>query len=106
MSSKYILGIDGGSQSTKVVIFDTDGRVICEANQDLEPMYTPEPGIAEHPHDDLYDSIVAAASRAMKAFPGDPADIIGVGLCTIRCCRALVRSDADLRRDAGVAGLQ
>ena len=96
MSTKYILGIDGGSQSTKVVIFDTEGRVICEANQDLKPMYTAEPGIAEHPDDDLYDSIIGAASRVMKAFPGDPVDIIGVGLCTIRCCRALVRSDGTL----------
>lgn len=96
MTTKYILGFDGGSQSSKVVIFDTDGRVICEASQALEPMYTPGPGVAEHPDDDLYDSMVVAASRAMKSFPGDPADIIGVGLCTIRCCRALVRSDGTL----------
>lgn len=96
MTTKYILGLDGGSQSAKVVIFDTDGAVVCEASQDLEPMYTAEPGIAEHPHDDLYDSLVAAAARAMQVFPGDPTDIIGVGLCTIRCCRALVRSDGTL----------
>lgn len=96
MTTKYILGLDGGSQSSKVVIFDTDGRVVCEASQDLEPMYTADPGIAEHPQDDLYDSLVVAANRAMKTFPGDPADIIGVGLCTIRCCRALVRSDGTL----------
>jgi sugar (pentulose or hexulose) kinase len=96
MTMKYILGLDGGSQSSKAVIFDTDGTVVCEASQDLQPMHTAEPGIAEHPHDDLYDSLVVAASRAMKAFPGDPADIIGVGLCTIRCCRALVRSDGTL----------
>ncbi|WP_198417522.1 FGGY-family carbohydrate kinase [Cryobacterium mannosilyticum] len=96
MTKKYILGIDGGSQSSKVVIFDTDGRVVCEASQALEPLYTPEPGVVEHPHDDLYDSIVAAASRAMQAFQGDPADIIGVGLCSIRCCRALTRADGTL----------
>ncbi|WP_158865769.1 FGGY-family carbohydrate kinase [Leifsonia sp. AG29] len=96
MTTKYILGIDGGSQSSKVVIFDTDGRVVCQAVEDLQPMYTPAPGVAEHPGDDLYDSIVAAASRAMAAFPGDPGDIVGVGLCTIRCCRALTRADGTL----------
>lgn len=89
MTKKYILGIDGGSQSSKVVIFDTDGHVICEASKSLKPLYTPSPGIVEHPDDDLYDSIVEAATRAMEMFEGDPADIIGVGLCTIRCCRAL-----------------
>ncbi|WP_427008587.1 FGGY-family carbohydrate kinase [Pseudarthrobacter sp. H2] len=96
MTHKYIIGIDGGSQSSKVVIFDTDGRVVCEATQPLVPMYTPQPGVAEHPDDDLYDSIVTAARRAMERFPGDTADIVGVGLCTIRCCRALVRRDGTL----------
>jgi len=96
MTKKYILGIDGGSQSSKVVIFDTEGRVVCEASQALEPLYTPEPGVVEHPNDDLYDSIVSAASRAMKAFDGDPVDIVGVGLCTIRCCRALTDANGAL----------
>ncbi|MHC6228976.1 FGGY-family carbohydrate kinase [Arthrobacter sp. MMS24-T111] len=96
MTTNYIIGLDGGSQSSKVVIFDTNGHIVCEASEPLAPMHTPGAGIAEHPDDDLYDSIVAAASRAMKAFPGDPKDIIGVGLCTIRCCRALVRADGTL----------
>lgn len=96
MTKKYILAIDEGSQSSKVVIFDTEGRVVCQASEALAPMYTPEPGVAEHPGDDLYDSIVAAASRVMQIFPGDPADIIGVGLCTIRCCRVLTKADGTL----------
>jgi sugar (pentulose or hexulose) kinase len=96
MTTKYIIGIDGGSQSSKVVIFDTEGRVVCEASEALAPMYTPEPGVAEHPGDDLYDTIVLAAHRALTSFPGDTADIIGVGLCTIRCCRALVKKDGML----------
>lgn len=96
MTGKYIIGLDGGSQSSKATIFDTDGNVVCEASQPLAPMHTPGSGIAEHPDDDLYTSLVAAASRVMKAFPGDPAEIVGVGLCSIRCCRALVRSDGTL----------
>lgn len=94
--TKFFIGIDGGTQSSKVIIFDTHGHVVCEATQRLRPMDTPEPGVVEHPDDDLYDSVVSAASRAMAKFKGDPADILGVGLCTIRCCRALVRSDLTL----------
>lgn len=96
MNTQYILGIDGGSQSSKVTIFDTAGRVVCEASQSLQPMHTAEHGVAEHPNDDLYDSIIAAATRVMEQFDGNPADIIGVGLCTIRCCRALTRADGTL----------
>ena len=32
----------------------------------------------------------------MAAFPGDPADIAAVGLCTIRFCRALLTADGSL----------
>jgi len=96
MTTKYIIGIDGGSQSSKVVIFDTEGRIVCEASEALAPMHTPRPGTAEHPDDDLYDTIVAAARRAMADFTGDAADIVGVGLCSIRCCRALVHADGTL----------
>lgn len=98
MPTKYIIGIDGGSQSSKVVVFDTDGLVVSEATQALAPMHTPRPGVVEHPDDDLYDSIVSAARGAMEAFPGEVDDVVGVGLCTIRCCRALVRRDGTLAK--------
>ncbi len=96
MTTQYILGIDGGSQSTKVILFDTEGRVVCEATEALAPMHTPAPGVAEHPDDDLYTTLERAARRVMAAFTGNPADIVGVGLCTIRCCRVLVKHDGTL----------
>ena len=49
-----------------------------------------------HPDDDLWESIVAASREAMTKFPGDPADIVGVGLCTIRCCKAFLKADGTL----------
>lgn len=33
MSKKYIIGIDGGSQSTKVVMYDLEGNVVCEGQR-------------------------------------------------------------------------
>jgi sugar (pentulose or hexulose) kinase len=96
MKRKYIIGVDGGSQSSKVVIFDVEGNVVCEGKQNLRPMSLPEPGIVEHPDDDLWDSIVVACRRAMNCFPGDAEDIIGLGLCTIRFCRVLLKGDGEL----------
>ncbi|NMD71557.1 sugar kinase [Bacillus sp. DNRA2] len=96
MSKKYIIGVDGGSQSSKVVIFDLKGNIICEGKKALQPMSLPEPGIVEHPDDDLWDSIVEASQMAMDRFPGDKKDIIGMGLCTIRFCRALLKEDGKL----------
>ena len=47
MSTKYLIGVDGGSQSSKVTIFDLAGNVICEGRQELRPLYMPEPGVVE-----------------------------------------------------------
>src|SRR5581483_7100491 len=37
-----------------------------------------------------------ASREAMKTFPGDRAQILGVGLCTIRCCKAFLHEDGSL----------
>jgi sugar (pentulose or hexulose) kinase len=50
----------------------------------------------EHPDDDVWASICAAGRQAMAAFPGDPRDILAVGLCTIRCERAFLKADGSL----------
>jgi sugar (pentulose or hexulose) kinase len=96
MAGKYLIGIDNGTQSTKVVIYDLLGNVVCEGRRTLLPMEHPEPGHAVHPDDDLWESIVAASREVMMQFTGDPADILGVGLCTIRCCKAFLRADGTL----------
>ena len=96
MAGKYIIGVDGGTQSSKVVIHDLEGNVVCEGRQTLRPTSRPRPGIVEHPDDDLWESIAAASRHAMAAFPGDPRDIVGVGLCTIRCCKAFLKEDGSL----------
>ncbi len=96
MQSNYIIGIDGGTQSSKVVIFDLKGNIICEGKEDLKPMHLPRQGIVEHPDDDLWESLIKASKKAMKNFPGQKEEIIGLGLCTIRCCRALLKEDGTL----------
>ena len=96
MTGRYIIGIDNGSQSSKVVIYDLAGNSVAEGRQTLRPTYRPRPGIVLHPDDDLWDSIGVASRQALAAFKGNPQDIIGVGLCTIRCCKAFLRKDGSL----------
>jgi xylulokinase len=92
----YLLAIDNGSQSTKVTIFDSRGQALASASRRLRPYDTSVPGHAVHPGDDIWDSIQDASRAAMAQFPGDPADIVAVGLCTIRFCRALLAADGSL----------
>ncbi len=85
---KYLVGIDGGTQSTKVSIFDVKGNIICEERTLLSPLYSPDADTAEHPGDDLWDSLKITCINLMNKFNGNPVDIIGIGLGSIRCCRS------------------
>ena len=96
MKKKFVIGLDGGTQSSKVVIFDLEGNVVCQGKKDLQPMHMSKSGVAEHPGDDLWDTIVAASRQAMERFSGDIKSILGIGLCTIRCCRACLKKDGRL----------
>ena len=69
MSKKYIIGIDGGSQSTKVVMYDLEGNVVCEGKGLLQPMHTPDADTAEHPDDDLWASL-CFAGHDLISLPG------------------------------------
>jgi len=92
----YIVAIDGGTQSTKVALFDLAGHEICSHSVKLRPLDLGLDGRAEHPGDDLWDSLTAACRAMLAAFEGDKTKIIGIGLGSIRCCRALLREDGTL----------
>ena len=94
------MGIDEGSQSAKITIFDLKGNIVCEGKAALRPYDLPKPGYVEHPDDDWWDAICAASKNCMANFDGDPADILGIGLCTIRCCRAYLKEDCTLAQPA------
>ncbi len=96
MHGPYLIGIDCGTQSAKVIVYDAAGNAVSQGRRTLQPMSRPRHGVAVHPGDDLWDSIAAASREALAGFEGDPLEIAGVGLCTIRCCKTFLRADGSL----------
>ena len=97
--SAFVLAIDGGSQSTKVSVVDTDGVVHAARRRALRSYALGPDGRAVHPDDDLWDSLAATCRDALSAFAdagGDPDEIAAVGLCGIRSCRAVLDVDGRL----------
>lgn len=90
------MGIDCGSQSAKVVIHDARGSVMASAQHTLAPTLRPEPGVVVHPEDDLWTSICAATQAALAEFAHPAAEIVAVGLCPIRCCKAFLDAEGEL----------
>jgi len=96
MEKKYLIGIDEGSQSCKIMIFDLKGNVVCEGKEPLRSYDMPEPGIVEHPDDDWWTALCVASQKCMAKFTGNVEEILGIGLCTIRFCRAYMKEDGTL----------
>ena len=96
MRDVYFVGVDSGTQSTKVSMINQRGEVLLSASQPLKPMLSRQKGWVEHPDDDLWDSTKAALKELMAAFTGDVSDIKGIGLCAIRCCRVFLKKDGSL----------
>ena len=100
MTKKYLMGVDVGTQSAKVIITDLDGHIICQGHQALRKMDIPAPQLAEHPDDDLWDSLKIAFHRVMTQFKekadGNVTDILSMGICIIRCCRVLLKENGEL----------
>lgn len=90
------MAIDNGSQSTKVGIYDTAGNEICYGTKKLKETISPSAGYVIHPDDDLWDSVKGAIKNCLDKFEYDKKDIIGIGLCSIRCCRVLLKGDGTL----------
>ena len=62
MPGRYLIGIDNGSQSTKVVIYDVSGNAVAEGRQALRPAYRPRPGVVQHPDDEVVSSAAPGPS--------------------------------------------
>ena len=92
----YLIGVDCGTQSAKVVVYDATGNVVARGQRALRPMLRPSHGVVIHPDDDLWDAIADASRQAMAGFTGDVSDIVGIGICPIRCCKAFLKADGSL----------
>lgn len=100
MNKKYLMAVDVGTQSAKVIISDLEGNIISEGRQPLKKMDIPAPLLAEHPDDDLWDSLKVAFHKVMQGFKEkenrNVNDITAMGVCVIRCCRVLLKENGEL----------
>ncbi|WP_255294160.1 FGGY-family carbohydrate kinase [Bacillus toyonensis] len=90
------MAIDNGSQSTKVALYDLEGNEVAFGSYKLKETLSAKPGVVIHPDDDLWDSVYGGIKNCLANFTGNTKDIVGIGLCTIRCCRVLLKENGHL----------
>lgn len=62
---KYILSIDQGTTSSRVIIFDKNGDIVSFVSKEFT-QYFPAPGHVEHDAMEIWDSVVFCINQALK----------------------------------------
>ena len=80
----YLLGIDGGTESLRVGIFNLEGRRIAFVSEPY-PVYFPRPGFAEQDPEDWWKAFKRALSKALDQGKINPREIKAIGMDATSC---------------------
>src|SRR6478735_3323342 len=83
MADKYILALDQGTTSSRAIIFDHQGRVVAQTNQEFEQIY-PRPGWVEHNPEDIWSSQINVAKKVIQDRNLRASDFAAVGITNQR----------------------
>ncbi len=84
MSADKILAIDCGTQSTRVLLFDLDGKLIAKAQVPIEPYFSKAPGLAEQDPNVYWNALCQACQMLWKQPGVSKESVAGVALTTLR----------------------
>jgi len=79
----YIMAIDQGTTSTRVILFNHDGEVHSMASQEIKQIY-PQPGWVEHDPVDIWQSVLNCAREAMRKGKARIEEVKGIGITNQR----------------------
>jgi glycerol kinase len=79
----YLLALDQGTSSSRSIVFDSDGRIVALAQQELPQIY-PQPGWVEHDPMEIWRTQLATAREALVKAGLRAQDIRAVGITNQR----------------------
>jgi len=80
---KYILSIDQGTTSSRVVVFDNEGKICGMAQKEFEQIY-PQPGWVEHNPMEILDTEIYAMRHALVEAGITAEEVAAVGITNQR----------------------
>lgn len=83
MAEKYVMALDQGTTSSRVIIFNKKGEIVSKAQTEFEQYY-PENGWVEHDPNEILFSEMQAILNVLRQGKVDPADIAGIGITNQR----------------------
>ncbi|MCA1493882.1 FGGY-family carbohydrate kinase [Sinorhizobium alkalisoli] len=76
---RYLIGIDVGTASARAGIFDSTGRLLAAAKQNIA-LFSDGPDLYEQSSEDIWQAVCASIRRAIGASGIDPNAIAGIGV--------------------------
>ena len=83
MTATHILAIDQGTTSSRAIVFDASARIVSQAQEEFAQHF-PRSGWVEHEPDDLWQTVLRTARRAIEDGGLNLADIAAIGITNQR----------------------
>jgi glycerol kinase len=80
---RYVMAIDQGTTSTRVILFDHSGQLVSVAQREHHQYY-PKPGWVEHDAAEIWRNVKRIIPRALADVGAGTADIAAVGIANQR----------------------
>ena len=79
----YLMALDQGTTSSRCIIFDRTGRVVAKVGREFT-QYFPQEGYVEHDAEEIFESQLSVAKRALQESGLSPAQIAAIGITNQR----------------------
>ena len=81
--ASYVGAIDQGTTSTRFIVFDRGGGIVCSAQREHEQIY-PRPGWVEHDSEEIWRRTQEVIAEAMGRYGLHPEDLAAIGITNQR----------------------
>ncbi|MFQ9514612.1 MAG: glycerol kinase GlpK [Eubacterium sp.] len=80
---KYIMALDQGTTSSRTILFDKSGNIVCQANKEFEQIF-PQPGWVEHNPEEIWMTQLLTMEEVMRKAKASGSDIEAIGITNQR----------------------
>ncbi|MBR0462051.1 MAG: glycerol kinase GlpK [Erysipelotrichaceae bacterium] len=80
---KYIMALDQGTTSSRCILFDKKGNMLSVAQKEFTQYY-PQPAWVEHDANEIWESVLEVARKALDKIGAKAEDIISIGITNQR----------------------
>src|SRR5258706_11002243 len=83
MASQYILALDQGTTSSRSMLFDKQGNILCAAQKEFKQIF-PKPGWVEHDPEEIWSTQYGTMAEAVAKANLSMRQVAGIGITNQR----------------------